>query len=91
MFIQKGHCYKYTFIKLHPSANSKNITYNIYIYVHINLIHQDLELIILVNTGIAELVYLFVEPDGTCILGLELVFGLESGSLSKKSVCNGLL
>ena len=48
-------------------------------------------MIILVNTGIAELVYLFVEPVGTCIFGLDLVFGLESGNLSKKSLCDGLL
>ena len=32
--IQEGICYKYKFIKLHPSVNSNNITKNIYIYVH---------------------------------------------------------
>ena len=60
-------------------------------YVHIDLIHQDLELIILVNTGIAELLYLSVLPNGTCTFGFDLVFGLESGSLLNKSLCNGLL
>ena len=30
-----------------------------------NLIHEELELIILVNAGIIDLVYLSVEPDGT--------------------------
>ena len=30
-----------------------------------NLIHEELELIILVNAGITDLVYLSVEPDGT--------------------------
>ena len=59
--------------------------------MYINLIHDDLELIILVNAGIADFVYLFVDPDGTCTFGFDLVFGLESGSLSKKSLCIGLL
>ena len=30
-----------------------------------NLIHEELELIILVNAGIIDLVYLSVEPDDT--------------------------
>ena len=54
MFIQKGHCYKYKFIKLHTSTNSNNITWNTYIYVHINMILEELELIILLNAGIAD-------------------------------------
>ena len=33
-----------------------------YIYI---LFQEDLELIILVNAGIADLLYLSVEPDGT--------------------------
>ena len=59
--------------------------------MYINLIHDDLELIILVNAGIADFVYLFVDPDGTCTFGFVLVFGLESGRLWKKSLCIGFL
>ena len=54
-----------------------------------NLIHEELELIILVNAGIIDLVYLSVEPDGILTFGFILVFGLESGGLLKKLLCIG--
>ena len=59
-----------------------------YIYI---LFQEDLELIILVNVGIADLLYLSVEPDGTWTFGLAVVFGLESGGLLKISLCIGFL
>ena len=37
MFISEGNCYKYTFIKLHPSTYSSKKHGNIYRYVVISV------------------------------------------------------
>ena len=46
----------------------------------------ELELIILEKVGTADLVYWFVELNGSCTLSFDLVFGLESGRLWKNLV-----
>ena len=50
-----------------------------------------MELIILEKVGTADLVYRFVELKGSCTLGFDLVFGLESGRFWKNFLCIGLL